>query len=71
MVTIGMNYFVRENKEEIFEAACAKVGFAAEADGLRAAARGAADATVVGVAAQLLSAVRACIGRCHLFLSWP
>ena len=25
MVTIGMNYFVRENKEEIFEAACAKV----------------------------------------------
>jgi len=25
VVTIGMNYFVRENKEEIFEAACAKV----------------------------------------------
>ncbi len=25
MVTIGMNYFVRENKEAVFEAACAKV----------------------------------------------
>lgn len=25
VVTIGMNYFVRENKEEVFEAACSKV----------------------------------------------
>ncbi len=25
MVTIGMNYFVRDGKEEVFEAACAKV----------------------------------------------
>ena len=25
MVTIGMNYFVREGKAQIFEAACAKV----------------------------------------------
>ncbi len=25
MVTIGMNYFVRDGKDEIFEAACAKV----------------------------------------------
>jgi len=25
VVTIGMNYFVREGKEEVFEGACAKV----------------------------------------------
>ena len=25
MVTIGMNYFVRDGKEEVFEGACAKV----------------------------------------------
>ena len=25
MVTIGMNYFVRDSKEAVFEAACAKV----------------------------------------------
>ena len=25
MVTIGMNYFVRDGKDQIFEAACAKV----------------------------------------------
>ena len=25
MVTIGMNYFVRDGKEDVFEAACAKV----------------------------------------------
>jgi heme-degrading monooxygenase HmoA len=25
VVTIGMNYFVRDGKEEVFEAACAKV----------------------------------------------
>ena len=34
MVTIGMNYFVRDGKDEIFEGACAKViDLMAEIDG--------------------------------------